>query len=75
MHYTEPLDGVYALLCNHSCLNETLSTQRLTVISTVEKVGGGIGQDAATEVTHVELHSTFTVWMHKITPNEHVFRY
>ena len=51
MHHTEPLDGVYVLLCNHSRLNGTLSTQRLTVISTVEKVGGGIGQDAATEVT------------------------
>ena len=32
-------------------LNETLSTQRL-----LENVGGGIGQDPATKVTHLGLN-------------------
>ena len=45
MHYSEPLDGVYVILCNYSCL-----------IGTVVKVGGGIGQDPATEVTHLRLN-------------------
>ena len=37
-------------------LNETLSTQRLYVTYTVENVGGGIGQDPATKVTHLGLN-------------------
>ena len=48
----EPLGGLYVPLCNYSCLTGTLTTQRLQLIYTVENVGGGIGQDPATEVTH-----------------------
>ena len=54
MHYSEPLDGVYVILCNYSCLIYFEYTK--AVIYTVVKVGGGIGQDPATEVTHLRLN-------------------
>ena len=99
MHCSEPLDSVYVILCNYSCLITRASlvprpppffcssvfvqyntrkhfrvlyrTQteeqknrgglgtRLhkgCIISTVVKVGGGIGQGPATEVTHLRLN-------------------
>ena len=54
MYYNEHLDGVYVVLCTYSCLNGALSTK--AVISTVENVRGGVGQDLATEVIHVGLN-------------------
>ena len=53
MHYSEPLDGVYVFLCNYSCL---IGTFTKAVIYTVVKMGGGMGQDPATEVTHLRLN-------------------
>ena len=43
------------ILCNYSCLIGTLSTHAMAVIYTVVKVGSGMGQDPATEVTHLRL--------------------
>ena len=51
MHNSEPLDGVYVFMCNYSCFE-----YRKAVIYTVVKVGGGTGQDPATEVTHLRLN-------------------
>ena len=48
------MNGVYVVLCTYSCLNGTLGTK--AVISTVENVTGGVGQDLATEVIHVGLN-------------------
>ena len=36
------------------------------VISTVENVGGGIGQDPATEVTHVGLNQPLATGQHSV---------
>ena len=47
MHDSEPLDGVYVILCNYSCLIGTFEYTK-AVIYTVVKVGGDIGQDPAT---------------------------
>ena len=52
MHYSELFDGVYAFLCNCSCLNKGCNL----AIYTVVKVGGGTGQDPATGVTHLRLN-------------------
>ena len=54
IHYSEPLGGVCVLLCNYSCLFGTFEYTKV-VIYTVENVGGGIGQDPATEVTQLSI--------------------
>ena len=51
MHYSEFLGGVYVLLCNYSSFIGTLNTQY-----NLENVGGSIGQDPATEMTHFGLN-------------------
>ena len=55
MHYSEPLDGVYVILCTLFMPYWNFEYTK-AVIYTVVKVGGGIGQDPATEVTHLRLN-------------------